>query len=222
VTQAKPVNLVRVSSLSAGTGTFQLGPALAAFQGVEALVDGETYSYSCQQNSNFEYGRGVFNAAGGTLTRGVLASSYGATPVDFGPNLVVVFPALAEDLQVPGPQGVPGTSGPPGVPGPAGAGINMPVVANTGDLTPAIGDANKYHRFTVAAVVTVPTNAVAAIAVGDVLAVEQAGVGAVTFAAGVGATLNSRGGATMTAGQFAVAQLKKVAADEWTLLGDVA
>jgi hypothetical protein len=45
----------------------------------------------------------------------------------------------------------------------------------------------------------------------------------VTVVAGAGVTINSRGAALATAGQFAVAGLKKVdAADTYTFTGDVA
>jgi len=225
VTISTPVNLVRVACLSQGTGAFALGPALPAFRGMEALVDGETYSYSVQQGSNFEAGRGVYSSGTGTLTRGVVTSSYGNGPVAFGPGAVVVFPALAEDLQVPGPPGPPGDPGDPGPsggPGANGAGINMPVSSITGAFTPSPLDANTYKRFTGAAVFTVPLDSTSAVPIASVIAVEQTGAGVVTFTPEVGVTLNSRDGATATAGQWAVAQVKKVGANEWTLLGDVA
>jgi hypothetical protein len=57
--------------------------------------------------------------------------------------------------------------------------------------------------------------------IGTVIEVEQGGAGAVTIAPGAGVTVNSRGGDLTLAGQYAVAALKKVAADSWTLTGDL-
>lgn len=226
MTNATPVNLVRITVLSTGTGTLSLGPAVSAFRGVEALVDGQTYSYSIQQGANFEYGRGVYGAAGQTLTRGVIGSSYGNAPVNLGPNAICVFPALAEDLQVAGPPGPPGTPGEPGgsgPPGSPGAGINMLVVVRAGDHTAQDTDANTYQLFENAAActLTLPLNATIAIPVGSVIAVEQHAVGKVTVAGDAGVTINSRGAVFSTAGQYAVMQCKKVDTDVWTILGDI-
>lgn len=90
--------------------------------------------------------------------------------------------------------------------------------------TAVLGDANTYIRFTNGSAVTftIPPNASVAFPVDTVIALEQAGAGTVTIAPGSGVTLNSRGAALDTAGQYAVAQLKKVATDTWTVLGDLA
>ncbi len=226
MTEAVPVNLVRMTVLSTGSGTLALGPAVPAFRGMDALVDGNVYSYSIQQGANFEYGRGLYGASGGTLTRGVIGSSYGGAPILLTPNAIVVFPALAEDLQVPGPPGSPGTPGEPGGqgdPGPAGAGINMPVIVRTGDHTAQTADANTYQQFTNAAdcTLTLPLNATIPIAIATVIAIEAHSTGKVTVAAAGGVTLNCRGGLFSTAGQYAVIQAKKIATDEWVLMGDV-
>lgn len=93
-----PVDLVCVTTTAPGPGTFVLGAAVAAFQGVEALVDGASYSYSVQQDNNFEFGYGVWNESAGTLTRTVLKSSYGGAPVSFNVGAQVTFTFLAEDL----------------------------------------------------------------------------------------------------------------------------
>lgn len=225
-----PPNLCRVAILSTGTGSFALGPNVPAFRGTEALVDGNTYSYSVQQGANFEFGKGTYFAAGPTLSRGVLGSSYGGAPVNFGPGAILVFPALAEDLAIPGPPGTPGapgapgTPGSPGDPGPAGAGINMPLTTYVGDHTLTPGDRNSYLRVNSATPVTITVAAYAdsAIPVADVIAIEQQGAGAVAIAAAVGVTIRSRGGVYNLGGQYAVAQLKHVALNEWVLLGDVA
>lgn len=230
MTASTPPNLCRVQILSTGTGSFSLGPAVPAFRGIEALVDGRTYSYSVQQGSNFEFGRGTFFASGPTLSRGVIGSSYGDVPVNFGPGAILVFPALAEDLAIPGPPGPAGTPGAPGAPGsagavgPAGAGINMPIAVYVGDHTLTPGDRNSYLRMNSAdpVTVTVPNFTDVAIPVDDVIAIEQTGAGSVAIAAASGVTIRSRGGVFNLGGQYAVAQLKHVDTNEWVLLGDVA
>jgi hypothetical protein len=90
--------------------------------------------------------------------------------------------------------------------------------------TAVLGNAYAYLRFTNAAAVTftIPPEASVNFGIGTVIAFEQAGAGVVTLTPGAGVTINSRGGALGTAGQFAVGQIKKVGADVWTAIGDVA
>lgn len=89
--------------------------------------------------------------------------------------------------------------------------------------TAALGDANGYVRFTSGSAVsfTVPPDSAVAFPIGTVIEVEQAGAGALSLAAGAGVTINARGSDLTLAGQFAVAALKKVGADSWTLTGDL-
>jgi len=95
---AQLVDLVKIVAANTGTGPFTLGAAATGFRGVEALTDGFTYSYSVQEGANFEYGTGVYSLAGGTLTRGVLGSSYGGSPINLPPNAEIAFVALAQDI----------------------------------------------------------------------------------------------------------------------------
>lgn len=85
-------------------------------------------------------------------------------------------------------------------------------------------DAGRYIQFTNAASIafTIPPNASVAFPIGTVVTIEQNAAGVVTITAGAGVTLNSRGGLLATAGQYAVAQIKKVATNTWTVIGDVA
>lgn len=221
------VNLVRCTILNTGTGTLQLGAALPAFRGVEALTDGETYSYSIQQGSNFETGQGVYSQSDGTLTRGVIESSAGNAAVNLSPNAVCAFPALDIDFQLPGPpgrDGAPGTPGGPGPTGPNGLGINMPITTANSGYTMGAADANTYIRFDSLIDVNfvIAPNSDAPIAIASVIAIEQANNGVVTLVPGAGVTLNVRGHTLSTAGPFAVAQIKKTGVDTWTVLGDVA
>jgi hypothetical protein len=109
---------------------------------------------------------------------------------------------------------------PPGTGG--GGGSSVSSQSGT-SYTAVLGDANTYIRFTNSSAVTftIPTNASVAYAVGTVIEFEQAGAGTVTPTAAGGVTVNARGGAVGTAGQYAVASVKKVATDTWTFTGDI-
>jgi len=81
-----------------------------------------------------------------------------------------------------------------------------------------------YLRFTNAGgcAFTLPENGVVAIPVGKRIYVEQSDDDPVTIGADVGVTVESRGGAFDTGGQWAVAVITKVATNEWILTGDIA
>ena len=70
--------------------------------------------------------------------------------------------------------------------------------------------------------VTVPPNSSAAFQVGDAIAIEQAGAGKTTIAAGAGVTINDLSTLTTSiVGQYGVAQLVKTATNTWTLFGAI-
>jgi hypothetical protein len=218
-------DLVKIVIGNTGTGTLQLGAAVPSFRGTDVLVDGDTYSYSIQQGSNYEFGQGLFDSGTQTLTRGVIGSSNGNAALSLTPNAIVSFTALSIDYQIPGPPGAPGEPGDPGAPGgpgPPGAGINMPVIDRTTSYTLTASDANSFQRVTSATsvIVTVPADADVTIDVGTVISFEQAGAGVVTVAPASGVTVNALGGALATAGQYGIVAVKKVAANTWVLLGD--
>lgn len=89
--------------------------------------------------------------------------------------------------------------------------------------TLALADVMKHKRFTAAGAVTltIPANAAVALPIGTRVRFTAAGAGGVTIAPGAGVTLNSRGGALTSGGQFAVFEVEKVAANEWDCLGDL-
>lgn len=105
-----------------------------------------------------------------------------------------------------------------------GGGTSIAVNDQTDSYTAVLGDADDYIRIAkaTAATFTIPANADVAYPVGTRLYVEQAGAGTVTIAGDTGVTVNSRGAVFDTAGQSAVAVALKVAADQWTLSGDLA
>lgn len=214
MTDSTLVDLVKVFALTQGTGTITLGQPFQAFRGVDALVDGATYDYSIQQGANYEFGTGLFSAGDTTLTRGVIASSYGGAPIPLLANAVVTFTALASSLLRPGPQGPIG---------PRGIGVPTPVQQITGNYTLLASDVETYLRFVVSAstTLTVPNNTIVALPLDSVIFFEQGGTGSLTLAAADGVTLNSREGALRTGGQWAVGQIKQVADNVWTVMGDM-
>lgn len=95
----------------------------------------------------------------------------------------------------------------------------------TASYTAAIGDANTMVRMNSGSAMnfTVPPNSSVAFPLWSEINIAQAGVGGVTFVAGAGVTINSRGGLVTIAGQYGAATLKKVASpDTWLLVGDLA
>lgn len=97
--------------------------------------------------------------------------------------------------------------------------------AQTGTTyTLVIGDAAKTVTLTNAAAITlsVPTNAVAAFAVGTQILLYQGGAGQVTVSAVTPATttIRANGSKTKINGQYGVACLMKLATDEWVLFGN--
>jgi hypothetical protein len=99
-----------------------------------------------------------------------------------------------------------------------------PVTTQTGTTyTAVLADANTYIRFNNASSITftIPPNTSEAFPVGTVIEMEQAGAGALGVVAGAGVTVNSRGPDLTLAGQYAVAAVKKVATNTWTLFGDL-
>lgn len=87
--------------------------------------------------------------------------------------------------------------------------------------TAVAGDNRKWKEMNNAAAITVTIDA-SVHAAGDELTFEQKGAGAITFAAGAGFTLNSRGSLLSTSGQHAVASIKLKSATEGVLFGDLA
>ena len=89
--------------------------------------------------------------------------------------------------------------------------------------TASIFDAYSYIRFVGAepTVFTIPHSVATDFPLGAVIEIEQSGAGELSVAAAPGVTINARGSDLILAGQYAVAALKKVASDTWTLTGDL-
>lgn len=100
------------------------------------------------------------------------------------------------------------------------------VTANrqTASYTLVLGDRGKVVEMNVAGAnnLTVPLNAAAAYAVGTLIEVYQYGAGQTTIVATGGVTLRSPSGKLKLTGQYSSATLRKIAADEWAVSGDLA
>jgi hypothetical protein len=93
----------------------------------------------------------------------------------------------------------------------------------TGNYTITAADVGVEQVFNSASVgtFTLPTDASATIAVGRSIPLRQSGTGQLTIAAAGGVTLASRGTAFKLTGQYAVAEVRKTAANFWVLYGDI-
>lgn len=69
--------------------------------------------------------------------------------------------------------------------------------------------------------VVVPPHSSVAFPVGQVIQFRQGGAGQVTFSAGTGVTLRSRGSVFRTAGIYAYASIIQIATDIWDVYGDI-
>lgn len=102
-----------------------------------------------------------------------------------------------------------------------------PSVVSTTTYTLVLADAYGYIRLTHASGcdVTVPPNATEAFAIGTVITFRNAGAGISALVAGAGVTLNPRGGSGGSldfAEEGATVQIKKVATNEWDIIGGTA
>jgi hypothetical protein len=116
-----------------------------------------------------------------------------------------------------------GTAAAPTVPGKVTR-IQTKKVHSGTSYTLVAGDAtDTVLHFTTATAVTVtlPQDSAATISQEVPIAWRQYGAGQLTFVAGTGATLLSRGGATKSAGQYAEGVITKVTANTWLLSGDI-
>ena len=100
-------------------------------------------------------------------------------------------------------------------------GATQPKIVGGVTYTAIAEDARRHLRFTNAAAVsfTIPPNSAAAFPIGTEISGLQAGTGATTLVAGAGVVLNAFGADLTLAGQWAGFTAKKVAPDEWDVVG---
>jgi len=98
------------------------------------------------------------------------------------------------------------------------------VITDSGTTrTPGLTDAGAYILTThgTGITVTLPQDSDVAFPVGTTIYFERNGAGTLTFAAGTGATVNSKD-ATLTCGdRYTTVASVKIAADTWTLIGNI-
>jgi hypothetical protein len=202
------------TSVSTGTGAFTLAAAITGYQRfADACSTNDTCYYFIQAvdgNGNpsgaWETGLGTYSSAN-TLTRTTVHQSSNAdAAVNFaaGTKYVAITPTAAY-LNTLHRQ-------------------NAPTTQTGSSYTAVLGDAGGYIQFTNAGATafTIPPNATVAFPIGTVITFEQNGAGVVTLTTAGTTVFNSRGNLVATGGQYAVVQIKKVATNTWTVIGDVA
>lgn len=92
------VDLVKINVSNTGSGAITLGSPVEGYRGADVLTNGTAYSYSIQQGSAWEFGRGTYLASSNQLVRAVIDSSDGGTPINLKVGAAVSLTALSEDL----------------------------------------------------------------------------------------------------------------------------
>jgi len=97
---AKLYNLARMTTTTTGSDVITLGTAVAGRLDFETagVSDGETISYGIVEGNNSEVGRGVYGGSGSSLTRVVLASTNGGSPIVLGGSAHVYITTLSQDI----------------------------------------------------------------------------------------------------------------------------
>jgi len=105
-------------------------------------------------------------------------------------------------------------------------GLDAPMTVTTDSTTtrtPALTDAGTYILTThgTGITVTLPQDSAVAFVTGSSIIFERNGAGTLTFAAGTGATVNSKGGTLTCADRYTTIAATKIAADTWTIFGNI-
>jgi hypothetical protein len=98
------------------------------------------------------------------------------------------------------------------------------VITDSGTTrAPGLTDASAYILCTHGSgmTVTLPQDSVIAFPTGTNIVFERNGAGTLTFAAGTGATVNSKGGTLTCADRYTTIAAVKIAADTWTIFGNI-
>lgn len=98
------------------------------------------------------------------------------------------------------------------------------VITDSGTTrTPGLTDASAYILCTTGSgmTVTLPQDSAVAFPVGTHIIFERNGTGTLTFAAGTGATVRSKGGTLTCADQYTTIACVKQAANTWTIFGNI-
>ena len=97
------------------------------------------------------------------------------------------------------------------------------ITDSTTTRTPALTDASAYILCTHGSgmTVTLPQDSAVAFPTGSQIIFERNGAGTLTCAAGTGATVNSKGGTLTCADRYTTVAAVKIAADTWTIFGNI-
>ena len=97
------------------------------------------------------------------------------------------------------------------------------ITDSTTTRTPALTDASAYILCTHGSgmTVTLPQDSAVAFPTGSQIVFERNGAGTLTFAAGTGATVNSKGSTLTCADRYTTVAAVKIAADTWTIFGNI-
>jgi hypothetical protein len=97
------------------------------------------------------------------------------------------------------------------------------ITDSTTTRTPGLTDASAYILCThgTGITVTLPQDSDVAFPVGTTIYFERNGAGTLTFAAGAGATVNSKDGTLTCGDRYTTVASVKIAADIWTLIGNI-
>ena len=97
------------------------------------------------------------------------------------------------------------------------------ITDSTTTRTPALTDASAYILTThgTGITVTLPQDSAVAFPTGSQIVFERNGAGTMTFAAGAGATVNSKGGTLTCADRYTTIAAVKIAANTWTIFGNI-
>jgi hypothetical protein len=97
---SKLYNLIRFECATVGTGSIEVGSAVAGFltPSDASIPDGARVSYAIAEGANSEVGWGIYDDDGETITRNVLASTNSGSPISLSGSAEVALTVLAEDL----------------------------------------------------------------------------------------------------------------------------
>lgn len=100
----KLVNRAKVTTLTTGTGTLTLGPAVDGFQSFAAagVSSGDQVRYVIEDGDAWEIGLGSYSSAGPSLSRNPSESSAGGAVIALSGEALVYITAAAHDIIRPG------------------------------------------------------------------------------------------------------------------------
>lgn len=97
----KAGNRINVNVTTTGSGSpFAATTAIAGFQSLSVLHDGDVVEYSISDGVNFEDGWGVVGGGSTTITRNVFDSSNAGAPISLSGSATCIITLTAQGAQV--------------------------------------------------------------------------------------------------------------------------